>query len=644
MAKELFKVDLASIKPYFSGNKKHKNYFKTRDIYWHNAFHADGFFLHTPTADERSTIQGQDTDTKDTNPYFQRLIDQRRPSESDSILAYRRVVYRPLTQGVWFKVYNSLLKIVRSEDFRIDYAKADLPSSVPDDEYLEDYCEEKYPTFDSVENWFASYGMKQMLVDPNGLVYVLPKTFEIEENQLYEPIAITVLSKDVYEYKENELAIFRVDRTYEYTTEGGKIKRKGIILGILTREGYWEAKQINSKMDFDIEEVSLFPEEMKYLPAWCLGGVQKKIAQDYILYDSFMAPMLPALDEMAADTSELSAEKIQHIYSTMWYYSMSDCRTCMGSGKVNVKGKQSITCSVCNGTGGAPKSPYRDIVVKPDALNGDKLPLPPAGYVTKSTDMVKMQLEILDREELMALSSVNHEFLSRTPIAQSGISKQYDQQELENFTSGVAKRMTVIMRNVYYFINEFRYMLLVPNEIERIKMLPVIPVPTKYSLITVEVLEAQMKAAMEAKSDPEIIDQLEMEYIAKKFPNEHNLRNIMRVKKRLDPFPRLTTQEKQDIVLSKNADPVDVLVSIYLHPFIEQAFIDYPEDTEGKQGFCELDFDKQKEVIYKYAQDKMTKLDDAQKVKDDAKMKQLKAMGGIDPKTGKPAKGVPPIE
>lgn len=621
---EQFKVNEESIKPFFAGTKRHKHYFKALDEYFHMDFHFSGYFV-PPIVNDVGILQPEISFDKiqRVNPYFARLIDARRPSESDQIKTYRRIIYLPESKSPCHKVYGSLKKITDSNDWKPDYKDVAKPASIADDEYLEDYCEKNYPEFDSVKNWFSSLGLKDMLVDSNGLIFVLPKDFEIKGNEYFKPVATIINCEHVYGFKENEYAVFHVDREYEYKSGNGW--RKGKCLGIITKEGYSEARQISGERGFELIEVFKFKQPMKYLPAWLIGGVIEKKTSETTLYNSFLSPMLPGLDGMAMAISDEDAEWVQHVYSTMWYFSNQDCNHCQGKGKVKGKGQQLITCTECNGQGNAPKSPYRDMVLKSGTFDTEKMPSPPAGYIQKQTEIVKAFEARVNKKEYRALSSVNHEFLAEMPLVNSGIAKQFDRQELTQFVKGVAKHsIKNVIAQVYYFINEFRYSEAVKNDEERAKMLPKFPVPEDFDLITANILEAQLKALNEAKADPNIIDEVELEYAAKSFPNNTDLRDRMVLKKALDPFPRITPEQKSQMILDGSADKIDVIVSNYLNPFIELALFE-------NEDFCEMELDKQKEVIYKYAEDKMKSLDAAQKIKDKA----AKA-AGTDPKTGQP--------
>jgi hypothetical protein len=625
------KIDVTTqwVAPYFEGKKKCKSYSRAVDAYHHVSFHFDGYFAPPLIQDlgQGVVVPSDMSNSMYINPYFTRLIDMRRPSESLEIKAYRRNIYLPQTKSPCFKVYNSLRKIVKAEDWKIDYSKVEKNSKVADDENLEDYCESDYPFFDSIENWIYTYAFKQMLVDANALCYVipLPKNDALDETEYYRPFSQIAPTLKVIDFKDNELAVFECDHKTMFI-EGG-IECEGKIITIITRAGVWEARQTKSDNSFSLTQtndfIKDFGKEMEYLPAWKLGGIDKEFTIEGRLYDSFLFPIIPGLDAAAREMSDADAEVVQHVYSTMWYYSLQNCKTCSGSGKVLKGGKQTICKDCTNGV--ASKTPYTDMVLNPSTFDGEKMPTPPAGYITKQTDMVKLQAERIASHVYNALSAINMEWLSSMSQTQSGVAKEVDRDELNNYVYGIAYHLVeTLVKPIYYFVNEFRYCKVIVDGEAREKQLPTIAIPSKFDILTSNILEQQMKSAMDSKADSEIIDQLELEYVQKKFPNEPDLRNRMKLKKSLDPFPRLTIDEKNNLALNKLADPLDLIVSNYLQPFIEMALF---ED----ENFMTLDFDKQKEAIYKMGEEKLSKMDASQKIKDKAI-----AQKGLDPKTNQP--------
>jgi hypothetical protein len=88
------------------------------------------------------------------------------------------------------------------------------------------------------------------------------------------------------------------------------------------------------------------------------------------------------------------------------------------------EGVQSV-CDKCeNGT--ILKSPYKDFVVKKAAFDEQQVPTPPAGYIQKDVEIIKIQDERIKNKIYNSLSALNMEFLAETPLNQSGKAKEVD--------------------------------------------------------------------------------------------------------------------------------------------------------------------------------------------------------------------------
>ena len=227
--KHLENVDAKFLEKYLRKGKRHPNFEKTIDIYAHLSFHIDGY----------------EYQQQPENPYFRLLIDDRRRSESTTIKEYRRRIYTSKTKQTCFKVINSLKKIVKSQEWKIDYSKADTPKIIKESESLENYCEKNYPIFGSIENWFYSYGLKEILTDPNGAVVVLPKTFDVKANEMFEPYAQYIHSQNVLDYKQDEYIVYKSNQKSDYQHKG-ETYSDNVFMIIDTKNVWCAKKQTNT--------------------------------------------------------------------------------------------------------------------------------------------------------------------------------------------------------------------------------------------------------------------------------------------------------------------------------------------------------------------------------------------------------------
>lgn len=602
------KVTKEFVEPYLKGGKRHSAYDITVDIADHLSFHFDGYVY-------REIKKFGDRD----NPYFTQLIDTRRPSESDHIKEYRRKIYLPITKQPCFKIVNSLKKIVKSPDWNINWSKSLKPAKVKEEEQLEVYADTNLPFFNSVENWFYSYGLKEILTDPNGLICVLPTNYEVNSDEYRKPYPYFINSCHVYDYLEGEYAVFRSNKSYEYRV--GNTTKKEFVVNVVTKEEIWEVRWIDDK---NISMTLVLQLNFNKMPAFRAGGVYKEIIDNSSVFESFVSPILPGLDAAAREISDLDAEVVQHIFTTMWYYASQGCASCNGTGNVIKQGKQ-ITCSTCDGNGVMVKSPFKDIVIKPGTLD-EQTPKPPfAGHVEKNTEIVKIQDERIDNHIFKALASINMEFLAQVPLSESGKAKEVDRDELNNFVYGVAYHSVEnVIKKIYQYINEIRVMALNLSDKDKKEMMPAIVIPERFEILSESYLQDQIGAARTAQVDPLIITTLELDFVCKKYENYPEIREKIKSMKELDPFPTLTPEQKDAGIISGTMLKEDVMLSKYIVSFVERA-------VNEEKDFLIKDYEEKLAIVQGYAQEKITKAEADQKKKKEEDMKLIKDQINVKP-------------
>lgn len=593
-----FTPDKEFFKKYYEG-KRHKNYHKAVDIYYHITFHFDGYFVKALYG-----ANGEATpDLSGVNPYFMRLIDQRRPTESAEILKYRRIQYLPVTKVPCNKVVSSLKKITKCADWKIDYSKSETPKILKEDQTLEQYCEKDFPKFDSIENWAYQNLIRWFLTDPNGIVCVMPLTWDVESSEFLSPFPHIIESRDVYDHKHDQYFVFLSPYVNIWTDSKGT-EHEGKIIICVTKDAFYEYKQTgDGANDFILDT---HPHSLGEIPCWFLGGVMTTPDINQPLYDSFISPILPSLDAAARDVSDLDAEKVQHLFSTQWVIQAQQCNACQGTGNVLAQGKQTV-CPQCEGRGTGKLKPYDRIEYNPNQLDalGKQISPPFAGYVTKPTEMVKLMREEIQTEIYDALAAINMEFLCETPLNQSGKAKEVDRDELNNFVYGIAYHL--IENNIkpaYYFINEMRYKLIIQSEEERLKMLPEIPVPENFDFLTVKDAEDKLVKISESKVSEGIKDAAEMSYIMGKYADQPDIRNRLCLIHDHDPLPAYNAEEIESLVQAGFVLKLDAVLNCYLENFVCTIMADKDESEK----FMKLEFEKQKEILYGMAQDKLDEL------------------------------------
>lgn len=554
------------LKPYFTGNKRHPLYKKTVQMYEDLRVHADGEMP-------------------------KHLITERRPSESKEIRDYREKIFISKTKGTVNKVINSLSKIRRSEDWSIKY-NGKRPAVITEDESLQEYCEKKFPHWTSVTNWTFNVLLKNYLLDANGVIAVIPLSLEnIPDNEYTRPYPYVFNSQQVYEFKEDEYAILLSTEKYIY--KSGKTDQEGDVFFVITTKEVIKYVQVNSKRDFEINQI--FTHNMGELPVFKIRGQFYKSLDNQAIFESRINSMLPELQEATREYSDLQAEVVQHVHSQKWEYDAQGCSTCKGVGMLSSK-EGMIQCHVCEGKGTSTSSSFSKLVVKAPEMGQTAVPTPPAGYITKSdvAAMVKIMDERINQHLISALSAVNMQFLDKTPLAESGTAKEVDREELNNFVHSIAEDIVFLMDLVYFFINEYRYSFVVPEEKTREAMLPVINVPAKYDMLSAAYLMDEIAKARTAKASPVIIQALEGEYTAKKFITEPYIRDEIMLINELDPFGALTSDDKALFGQNDWANERDLIVSVNIQQFIRRAMSNDP-------GFIKKPYEQKREILNGFA-------------------------------------------
>ncbi len=503
------------LKPYMQNGKRHKAYNETVKIAKELRIHSDG------------------EDAGD-------LISERRPSESAEIKKYREKIFVAITEPVVSRIITSLSKIRRSSDWSIKYDVSKFSKSITEGETIQDYCEENYPSYESVTKWTFDVLLKNYLVDPNAVIAVIYDPTGIDATTYKQPIAVIFNSEQVYDFVENKFAVLYSTDKSEYQIDGTTMYDGDVYYYIDdTRVQRWEQTDAKKTMALKYE----YLHNQSKMPIFKIKGLFYKALDNVNIYKSRINAVIPHLKETVREYSDLQAEVVQHIHSEKWFYQTQKCNTCNSTGKLIVEGK-TITCNKCNGSGYATTSPYDNIKVPLPEPGTQAVAMPPAGYIQKQVDIVKIQDERIDKHKYQALAAINMEFLAEAPLNQSGTAKQVDRDELNTFVNSIAEDLVSIMDKIYYFINEYRYFTVVADKKVRKDMLPKIAVPQNYDLLSSDYLLQELNTAKTAKINTVSLIALEIEFANKKFNNDTSVRDELRCVLELDPLPGLTEDEK----------------------------------------------------------------------------------------------------
>ena len=547
-------------------------------------------------------------------------IMSRRPSEPEEIKNYRRQIYVPKTKQAISKVIHSLEKIRRAQDWNIAYDPESVPSAVADNETLERYCEQNYPQHTSVTNWAFAELLKRSLIDANGIVAVVMEKLPTSKSEYCKPVARFFGCDQIVEYVEDEYIVLKSKDTTTYYTKQGKGRRlntNGAIYYIITKNEFYKYEQ-SGAVEFDEKQV--YKHNIGKLPAWKVGGLYFARKNNDTIYESRLAGMVPDLDEAAREYSDLQAEIVQHIHSEKYAYTNTECTACKGTGHVRSEDGKQVTCSHCNGTGRVLNtSPYGIHLIDAARAGELQVPTPPIGYIQKDTQIAQLQDTRVRNHIKDALAAVNMEFLAETPIDQSGVAKAYDANELNNFVNAIAEDLVRNIDNVYYFINEYRYGKIVPNEEKRRAMLPSVNVPMKFDIVNTTILMQELQGARQAEANPETLRVLETNYAKMQFNTSPDVAERLETVFDLDPLFGVKEENKMTMLQNGGITETAYIISCNIHAFVRRAIF---EDKE----FCKKDLKQKMAKLEKYADEVRQ---DAEKKAEEKAAKQMD-FGGLD--------------
>lgn len=520
------------------------------------------------------------------------LLTERRPSESEKIQLYREKIFVPITKSDFTKVYNSLMKIRKSQDWSIKHPKNN--PLIREDESLQNYLDFRFPKYTSLTNWYFQIGLRNQLVDVNAKVFIKPIDFVVPDNEYIKPYPLIFNSDDVLDYETEKYYVFKSKEKITYTEQGQKYFN-GQRYYVVTDTNIQVFDQITNDKKYSLTINYLHG--LGFVPVYDFKGIV--IEEDFLqtFYESKIQSMIPYLDEAIREYSDMQAEVVQHVHSTLWAQQGHDCRKCKGSGvligkKNNVKIE--TDCNACHGKGFYPFNPYENYVTTKPEAGASPQPSPPAGYIEKNTAIVTIQNSRIEGHKYNAYAAINFEFLAQTPLNTSGVSKAYDRDEANNFVHGIAEDGVELLDNICYCINEYRNKKAVKDQKRRDELLPTINVPEKYDLVSDSYLLDDLSKMKTSKIDSSIVTAAEIDYAKKRFNTDPKIASMLSLKLSLDPFGG----DSDDTITAKlfrdTIEKINVIIHDNIASFIERAF-------EENKEFAEIDKIKQMEILMGYA-------------------------------------------
>lgn len=557
-------MPIIDITPYHTGNKRHQFYAET-------------------------VKQFNDIKTHALGEMPMDLIKERRPGESETIRKYREKIYIPKTQSAVSKVVNSLQKIRKSQDYVWQFDETIVPPIIAAEERPSYYLNNDFPKYGSLDNWFWSVAFNQYLMDAGAIILTSPISWTKQDNEYFKPYPVLYNSPNVLDHIDGVLTVLKSQEKSQY--KAGNRTMSGDVYYTVDTISICRYVQIDGKGNFSVEE---YIHNLGYVPVTRTNGIILKDSVSDCLYTSRIHSMVPSLNEAAREYSDLQAEVVQNVHSTLWFISGKECNTCHGTGMVPKANASPVQCDECNGKGMYPFNPYEHISLKMPTMGEAMPPTPPAGYLSKPIEIAQLQDKRVYDHIYHALSSLNMEFLASVPLSQSGTAKEVDRAELNNFVYSIAEDCIRIIDEICETVIDYRYGGIITDSETREKLAPMITVPEKYDMIPESYLVDEISKLRTSKVSPVIINAAELEYANKKFNTNQKIKQRLQDIYELDPLAGMATD---DIMVGLSNQAINKKTYV-IHCNIRE-FVDSAHETDPM--FYQLSMTDKKQVISQLA-------------------------------------------
>lgn len=515
------------------------------------------------------------------------LLKRVRPREDPLITQYRLDSYEPITQSICKKGISILHKVFNSKLYSISFDQ-DAKSQL-----LKQYTLEEYPRFNSVINYLSNFSLKKMIADPNGVFLVQPFDYTIKGADRVKPIITAYASKNIF-LIENDYILFcdkfvEKDRETYFTYVDKQVIKK------------FSTKQNGQQLiiDDEAEYTHLFGE----IPVWSLGGEYSD--QEMGLLESYFSAAVPFWNEAINDHSDVTGAYRMHMWPQKWEVA-DECEyvedgqyPCNGGYIFNKEKGQKHQCPSCQGAGRKSiKSPYETYWVnRGGGFQGGTASVDvPFGYVSVPVEATKMLEEKAQKNLDMGLNALAMDVVNEVGANQSGVAKEIDRTELNDFLQKIADQyFEVHLPNIYYYF--VKYMFGVEMNSAAVRELePEISKPTQFDIYSTSELTEKLSAAKIAKLNPSYLTVKQAEIQGREFQTHPELLTRLNLELYLDPISEVTRDEVGMMLMNGTITKETAIIHDNIKMFIQRAF---EEDAK----FGDKKPTEQKAVLDKYAQE-----------------------------------------
>lgn len=501
----------------------------------------------------------------------ERLFREKAPNQTDAEWQYQKRLFKAIgsiTNPYWDKALGAVNRIWNEKNYSIRYPDIESTAFINYPAY--DYFVKDYPTFGSVEQYFAQVVTRVKLEDPNAwlVTEVLP---QVSDNEPPSPYAKIYRANKVVAYHDGDFVLV-ITEDKSKVMLGGKAVKEGIVMRLYNRMGIYEYKQAGNLLDFDFSAPEMVYEyNFDTLPAWRLKG--KPTEEDgETVYESYFYPAIPSLNSALIDFSTSSISKVAHLFPERWeYINNCDADGCFNGYVDTDKGR--TVCGICHGTGKRNLSsalsviqvdaPQKDM---PGAIDSGSMTIPPAGYISKveSDNQIKLLIEEVDKNISRAFAMLNIDVSNSTAQgSDTALGKQIDREELFSFLLAISQELFQLLYDSVNAMGIVRYG-------DAWKPLQ-LGAPQSFAIRSDADLTEEISQAKTSGMPDIAVQTLLRQYADTRFNSQEEVGDIFSLVFAADRLVTLSQQEITQKLITRTVQPWEAILHDSINYFIEDA-------------------------------------------------------------------------
>lgn len=354
--------------------------------------------------------------------YPEHLFRARAPHQTHEEYEYSKANFKQVTLPEFADFQNTILRALHESNWSL--TPGDNAGDLSDDTSWNHYVTYQIEHFGSVAEYFKHIIPKVKVLDPMGVVCVMPASIPTVERSTEDGETVMVIDPDTlvrpqpiyFEVnrvvgKEDERWYLLHTREQSMVTKGGNEVREGVVLWLVDDTNCYRVYQYGKAHEFTFRVELYFEHDTGYVPVQPLKG-RPVLKDGSVVHESFYMPAKDLLDLVLLDSTNLTSVKAASVFPQKVMLG-NECdftdvvkrQVCRGgtlygtdeTGAQVVHGK----CPSCNGSGlSVTLGPNKVILVKAASARDGTTPPKVQDAMTyvepgaSTTDTLEKQIEV----------------------------------------------------------------------------------------------------------------------------------------------------------------------------------------------------------------------------------------------------------